>query len=117
MAVGDGVPVCRYAERMVARGLSHQEAPQADGEDEAPQAAEEDADPAQEQEVALAFSGGPAPVPQGVCLAAKTAVARGPAAKPDFADVAGALGACPRFPHASTSSNRRAILWHATGCW
>jgi hypothetical protein len=52
-----------------------------------------------------------------VCLAAKTAVARGPAAKPDFADVAGALGACPRFPHASTSSNRRAILWHATGCW
>src|SRR6201999_3963650 len=33
-------------------GLSHQEAPQADGEEEAPQAAEEDADPAQEQEVA-----------------------------------------------------------------
>src|SRR6185437_13762649 len=34
-------------------GLSHQEAPQADGEEEAPQAAEEDADPAQEQEVAV----------------------------------------------------------------
>src|ERR1700728_1586281 len=32
-------------------GLSHQEAPQADGEEEAPQAAEEDADPAQEQEI------------------------------------------------------------------
>src|SRR5579862_1692800 len=42
-------------------GLSHQEAPQADGEEEAPQAAQEDADPAQEQEVALAYRGGPGP--------------------------------------------------------
>ena len=39
-------------------GLSHQEAPQADGEEEAPQAAEEDANPAQEQEVGFAVTGG-----------------------------------------------------------
>src|ERR1700744_4025220 len=49
-------------------GLSHQEAPQADGEEEAPQAAEEDPDPAQEQEVSSAgaavFAGAPAACPR-----------------------------------------------------
>src|SRR6516165_279813 len=50
-------------------GLSHQEAPQADGEEEAPQAAEEDAHPAQEQEVAARaarISAGRPPRPAGI---------------------------------------------------
>ena|SRR5665647_1152438 len=40
-------------------GLSHQEAPQAHGEEEAPQAAAQDASPASQQEVARNFMRGP----------------------------------------------------------
>src|SRR5581483_3427214 len=46
------MPVSQVSEQGWSCGLSHQEAPQANGEEEAPQAAAEDARPAQEQEVA-----------------------------------------------------------------
>jgi hypothetical protein len=46
------MPVSQESNQGWSRGFSHQEAPQADGEEEASQAAAEDARSAQEQEVA-----------------------------------------------------------------
>src|ERR1700728_554151 len=52
------MPVSQDIEQGWSRGLSHQEAPQAHGQEEAPQAAAQDARPAQEQEVAPPAEGG-----------------------------------------------------------
>ena len=55
------MPVSQHIERGWFHGLSHQEAPQANGQEEAPQTAAEDPGTAQEQEVRRA--GVPARLP------------------------------------------------------
>ncbi len=57
------MPVSQDIERGWFHGLSHQEAPQANGQEEAPQAAAEDPGPAQEQEVAQELQARGAGVP------------------------------------------------------